>query len=194
MLGVVALMLLGTLALTVWIFRVVIESTRGLIQTMSASPAGPLQELGLSVTSDVAGGVGQGSWKGTPVRVLWSMTSGPATGEATPPPEFSTSVVTSFTRPLALGITFNEERGAPACGIDEFDGQVRLSGPPSPQTQALLKRWAPQIHEALHAPGRLQITDSHVALTFDEIVDDKQRLIDALDKLSALQEVLLQAG
>ena len=188
MLGLVAVMLLGFLALVVWIFRVVIQSARGIVQTIGASPAGPLQELGLTVTSDVMGGVGQGQWKGIAVQVGWRMTAPPVEAE------FSTTVVAFFSESLALGIAVHEESGAHPCGIAELDGRLYLSAVPSPRTHGLLTHWAPHIRHVLDAPGRLQITDEHVSIRFEEIVGDKRRLTDALEQASTLHAALRSQG
>lgn len=190
MLGLVAVMLLGVLAVVVWIFRIVVQSARGIAQTIGASPAAPLQELGLAVTSDVAGGLGQGEWKGCSVQVGWRMTAAPSVGDFATPPEFSTTVVAFFSRPLGLGISVHEESGAPVCGIAGLDTRLRLSASPTPQAHALLTRWVPHICRGLDAPGRLQITDEHVSVRFEEIVGDKQRLTDALDQMSTLHTAL----
>lgn len=188
MLVVVAAMLLGVLALVVWIFRIVFQSARGIMQTMGASPAGPLRELGLTVTSDVMGGVGQGQWKGIAVQVGWSMTAPPVEAD------FSTTVVAFFSEPLALGIAVHEQSGAHPCGIPGLDGLLYLSAVPSPRTHGLLAHWAPQIRHVLDAPGRLQITDEHVSIRFEEIVGDKRQLTDALEQVSTLHAALSSHG
>lgn len=185
-LGAAALMLLGMLALVVWIFRAVFQAARGVAQTLGASPAEPLQALGLKVTSDPVGGLGDGHWKGVPVKVAWRMTAAPYAGDFTPPPEFSTTVVAFFDPPLTLGISIDEERGAPACGVPGLDGELRLSEPLSATTHGLLSQWAPHIRHVLDAPGRLQIRDEHVAIGFDEILSDPGLLSAALDHIARL--------
>lgn len=185
MLGLVALMLLGILAITVHMFRLVFQGFRGIAKTMVATPAGPLRELGLTVASDVAGGVAEGQWKGIPVKVGWRMdaTFG---GDLAPPPEFSTTIVAYFAQPLGLGIRVLEEPGAPACGIPGLDGHLALSEALTPHAHGLMTHWAPHIRKVLDAPGRLQITDEYVAINFPDIVGDKSLLSGALENVCVL--------
>ncbi len=194
MLGLVAVMLLGVLALVVWVFRVVVQTARGITQTLGASPKEPLEALGFAVTHDVAGGMGQGHWKGTAVQVGWRMTAAPFAGDHTPPPAFTTTVSAFFSQPLALGISVHEETGAPACGIAGLDGRLRLGAAPSPHGHDRLTQGAADILRALDAPGRLQITDQRVSIHFEEIVGEQARLREALEHVTTLHAALQGHG
>lgn len=194
MLGLVAVMLLGVLALVVWIFRIVVQTARGVAQTIGASPAEPLRALGLVVTSDAAGGLGQGQWRGVAVQVSWRMTAAPFAGDHTPPPEFTTMVSAYFSHPLALGVSAHEETGAPPCGIAGLDGRLLFSAVPSPRSHARLTRWAADIQRVLDTPGRLHILDEQVSIGFEEIVGDKARLASALEQVTALHGALQSRG
>lgn len=188
MLGLVGLMLLGVLAIVIWVFRVAFQSARGIAKTVTAAPAEALRQLGFSVVSDAAGGVAEGPWKGVPVKVGWRMTAANFAGDLTPPPEFSTTLVAYFTQPLGLGINVYEETGAPACGIPGLDGHLRLSAALTPHAHGLMTHWAPHIRKVLDAPGRLEITDAYVAINFPDIVGDKNLLSDALENVCTLHE------
>ena len=183
---VVGTMLLGMLAVTVWVFSVVFSSAKGIAKTVAGGPESALRGLGLATSSNPAGGSATGHWNGTSVIVRWRMETAGYVGPTAGPPAFTTVVTASYARPLGCGMDASEAPGAAPIGVPGLDGAMTLQATDITRARSLLGGAAGAIGPLLAAPGLLHIGDEAATVLFREIVEDPPRLRTALDHVTYL--------